>query len=117
MVVPNNELNMNVLGDSGKETQEVSTLETDEQIMEAEPIQEDREELAWMENQIIDTVKVASLLDKSMIGTSDVCDPKLMCPLMDIESTLIDEGIDGPMTTSIAPPPPQQDWLEPGGFS
>lgn len=64
---------MNILGEGSEETKEASSLEFDEKAVGVEPSEEDCEELAWVDNQIMDTMKAVSLLDKSMISTSDVC--------------------------------------------
>lgn len=57
----------------------------------------------------MDTLKAIYLLDKSMIGTFDVRDLNHKRLFIDFKSTPVDEGIDSHMTTSIDPPPPQQD--------
>lgn len=59
-----------------------------------------------MENEMVDPVFTASVLDQSMIGTSGVCSPKPAMPDIDLESTPVKEGIDAPMTSSSTPPLP-----------
>lgn len=81
----------------------MSTLETDEETLGAKQSQKDKEDLYGVENKMVETLIATSVLEQSINGTFGVSKPKPPRLDININRTLVEEGIDTPMTSSLAP--------------
>lgn len=85
-IIPDEGLIVDLLGDGSEENQEVSTPDIDEEALGAEYRNKDQEEVDGVENGIVKVVKVETILDQSMIGTSGLSEPKPARPVINLKS-------------------------------